>query len=235
MKPLQLSLGITALLLLLAACSQEPTQQTERSAQSVFADVESRLLAANTLQVQYTARAVGAFSAEINGVLSISTDNVVTLSGNGSFGDQPVALHLLADEFRLTGGNGANTFEQTLPAELKAALILGLTRMGIMHNLARLTAAQAPDHADGGVALWVQATDFSWTDQAVSFGIVVSGERTAEASLTFDGQGLPLRRTQEVSFPGGSMQVIEEYRITVNDPTTARNLHQAVDTLSIEV
>jgi hypothetical protein len=59
----------------------------------------------------------------------------------------------------MEGGNAVRRFHADAPAGLTEALVLGFTRMGILHNLARLTRGAAPDHADGGVREWVEVRD----------------------------------------------------------------------------
>jgi hypothetical protein len=121
----------------------------------------------------------------------------------------------------MTGGTEQRSFEGDTPDHLRTALVLGLTRMGILHNLARLNGGRPPDHGDGNVREWVVPRDVTWlgvnegndSPRGVRFAIEVAGARTAEASLWLDREGWPQRRTQTVRFPGGEMQVTEEYEI----------------------
>ena len=98
--------------------------------------------------------------------------------------------------------------------------MIGLTRMGILHNLALMTAGQAPDHGEGGVREWVTVSDFKGgkvTDDSRevwvrSFQITVAGAPSGSAALWIDAAtGDPLRRSQTVQFETGEMKVIEEY------------------------
>lgn len=93
-------------------------------------------------------------------------------------------------------------------------MLIGLTRMGILHNLARLIAEAAPDHADSGVREWATVDDFAADPEdpaALSFAITVAGTPAATARLQLDAAGLPLLRQQTVRFPGGEMRVTERY------------------------
>lgn len=108
-----------------------------------------------------------------------------------------------------------------MPAELTQSLLLGLTRMGILHNLATLTTPGMPDHSEGGVAEWVQTFDHHWVltadtgnnNSAIGFAITVDGTESATATLEINAAGLPLRRRQVVNFQGieEPMYVVEEY------------------------
>ncbi len=183
-----------------------------------FAVIEERLLTMRSFNLGYVVRAEGAFEASLDGTLEITRGSNVSLEATGIFGNDSVRLHLHADASSMTGGSARRSFSDTLPAELKEALILGLTRMGILHNLARLTAGLQPDRADGGVREWVVALDIAYGDDdhagnpSLVFTIFVAGTRAAEATLWFDPvTGLPVRREQIVSFPGGTMRVTESY------------------------
>jgi hypothetical protein len=217
---------------LVVGCDSAPGEQAEVqpasagqetmevSAEDAFAALESRLLDAEQLHLRYRAGASGAVEARIAGELRQARDGSVQLTGNGSFMSDSVDMQLENAAGRLTGGNFDNSFDQATPAELDAALMLGLTRMGIMHNLARLSAGQPPDHAEGGVGEWLRATNFTaapdslavpGAEAGIRFDIEVEGQKAAEATLWLNDEGLPLRRTQRVDFPGGFMEVVEEY------------------------
>lgn len=79
--------------------------------------------------------------------------------------------------------------------------------MGILNNLARLTGAREPDHADGGVREWVVVDSLPGRgDGALTFDIVVAGQPAGSAALAVDEAGRPTVRHQTVRFPGGEMQ-----------------------------
>jgi hypothetical protein len=222
MNRIQRSLPLT--LLALAACmpphaaSVAPNQTPE----SALADLEERLLTAPTLHLRYRVQAAGAFSADLDGELRLEGSDVVQLMASGTFGATPVQLHLHAADGHMRGGSGAQSFEGAVPDHLRSALVLGLTRMGILHNLSRLSRGLAPDHAAGGVREWVVARDVTLLDQSeggsgstpgLHFSIEVAGMPAAEASLWTNHEGWPLRRTQTMRFPGGEVLVTEEYEV----------------------
>ena len=103
------------------------------------------------------------------------------------------------------------------PAGLAAALVVGLTRMGVLHNLAMLVGGAAPARAEGGVEDWVQTVDHRPLSpapaegEAICFGLRVEGEPSGEATLWLDADGMPTRREQIVPFPEGEMRVVERY------------------------
>jgi hypothetical protein len=114
---------------------------------------------------------------------------------------------------------------------LKEALLLGLTRMGLLHNLARLTANAPPDHADVGVREWVTLSSFASdrTDpvnapipetfrHGISFELTVAEQRAGSAVLEIDAHGRPVIRRQTVEFPAGRMRVVERYSSVTIEP-----------------
>ena len=205
----------TLLLVTLLACNSGP----ERTATVVadpsveFTSLEERLLTAQTVRLDYRVTATGAVEAELVGELQIEGESI-RLTGRGHFAGEPAELRLESDGARYTFGNASGVETADQPAHLREAIVIGLTRMGILHNLARLTGAAPPDHADGGVQDWVTVGSFradTAVPGAVSFDLTVSGEPSGTASLEIDESGGPVRRLQTVAFPGGEMQVVESY------------------------
>jgi len=187
--------------------------------------LERGLIEARDLQMTYKVSSQGAFTASISGRLDLRADADTLVTGVGTFGGQPVDLLIVARGDSLFGGNGGNRFAISRPAELRDAMVIGLTRMGILHNLARLTTGAPPDHGEGGVRKWVLPMDVTRSEAAQQpsapegdsihtfrFDIQVSGTRSGSAALTFRrASGLPRMRLQEVAFQDGMMLVREEY------------------------
>jgi hypothetical protein len=190
--------------------------------------VEDELIAVD-FTMRFELESEGLVVSRLAGELR-SQGDTLSLRARGSFEGQPVELILEADGQRLRGANGRSTLELPQPAALEEAVVIGLTRMGLLHNLAMLVGARPPDRADGGVREWVQAnavvggsavgpaepSDSTGREQpkALSFGIVVAGEHVGDATLWYDpASKLPLERHQLVSFPGGEMRVRETYDV----------------------
>src|SRR5690606_29242932 len=102
-------------------------------------------------------------------------------------------LRLVSDGTRMVGGRSAEVgFDEPTAPALREALAVGFMRMGLLHNVARLFAGAAPDHAEGGVTDWVEVHGLEWLpEQPVSglaarplrFTVRVDGIDTAEAVL----------------------------------------------------
>lgn len=203
--------ALILLLLLVAACTRSPEPFLTGDAAADFSAVEGQLLGAEQTSMEYHIASEGAFAADIRGTMRIRQDGVAEIKGHGSFGGRPVDLTLVSDGSTMAFGNGPDVTEAPTPAQLHEAIIIGFTRMGLLHNLARLTASVPPDHGDGGVQEWVVTGPFTPDSSGMTFDITVSGQPAGSASLLVDDRGFPVRRTQTVAFPTGEMRVTETY------------------------
>jgi hypothetical protein len=134
------------------------------------------------------------------------------LEATGQFAGEPVNVALTADanSLLLRGGTTDSSL-QARPAALGDALLIGFVRMGILHNVARLTRANAPDHGEGGVRTWVTLEPLGQREDTLEFDLTVAGQPAGTATLSLDTRGLPVRREQRVAFPEGEMRVTERY------------------------
>jgi hypothetical protein len=205
------------LLVLILGCgpSPRPEQASSRPQPAVeFGALEDRLLDADVVRFDFHVSAQGVVEADLQGALDIGPADRVRLTASGRFGGQPVDLLLQSDNGELEIGSTTNRTTTARPARLKEALLIGLTRMGILHNLARLTNASAPDHADGGVHEWVTVGSFgarASDSDPLSFDLTVAGQPAGSAELELDSRGRPIARRQIVQFPSGEMRVAERY------------------------
>lgn len=179
-----------------------------------FKTLEERLLHAQEVKLAFRVSAVGAVSADIHGILEMETGAGILLKGRGSFGGDSVDLELRADNYQVEFGNRSERKVADTPPKLREALLIGLTRMGILHNLARLTGNALPDHAEGGIREWVVVDSFTRDTQcedAISFALTVAGTHSGSATLQISPSGQPVERHQTVHFPSGEMRVVEQY------------------------
>jgi hypothetical protein len=207
--------------LLLSALYPPGTALAETDAMAAFAALEARLLEAGSVDIEFDIRATGALEAALAGEAAVSRTGLTRVFADGSFAGAATDIDLVASEGRMAGGNGPKTFDVATPPSLSEGLLIGLTRMGLLHNLAVLSAGSPPDKTGGGVREWVTVEDLVLEDsapiggvetQAFGFTVVVGGQPSAVARLWIDARtGLPVRRTQVVSFPEGEMRVLEQY------------------------
>ena len=187
-----------------------------------FRLLEQRLLDARSISIESLITSKGAVKARLEGHLKMKEGNVVDLQHSGSFLGLAVDLRIDSDGARMQGGSRSGTFDTDTPAALNEAIVIGITRMGLLHNLARLAVGGAPEHTDGTIREWVQATELDAGEvekhetvsvRPLTFAVVVDGRRTAEGTLYVNIEtGLPLRREQKVLFGEVAMNVTEIYR-----------------------
>lgn len=199
-----------------AESNRRDSRLRELSADSLFYAVEQMLLETDSNLIRFHITADGPLTADLRGDLVLLAGNRAMLNATGTFGPDSARLHLESDGSTMHFGNGVDLDGET-PRELNRALVIGMTRMGLLHSLARLVENTPPDHADGGVTDWVQVRDLSRMNPmdaalGVEFAIVVDGERVGAATLNVDAEtGETIVRRQTVQFPDGEMRVIERY------------------------
>ncbi|HEX9794889.1 MAG TPA: hypothetical protein VGC54_12985 [Planctomycetota bacterium] len=204
---------------LLVACGNEPKSSGVDGVvvglPESFEAFEAMLLDAQTLQLNFEIRSDEAVQAAFRGTLALAAGNYLRLDAAGSFEGAPMQLGLVSDGTMLRIRANGRTTDVPVPPELNKAVVLGLTRMGLLHNLAVLAGGAPPDHAAGGVGDWVRIEEggVERRDASATFAlrIFVAGEDVAAASLTLGDFGLPVHREQTVTFPGGQMQAREDY------------------------
>jgi hypothetical protein len=190
----------------------------DSSPAAAFAGFEQLLLAEPRLCLRFRIEAAGALAARLEGRARFDRGHApTTLLAKGEFGGETVDLSLLAARDEMWVQRAA--VPEPVPPALQEALVIGFTRMGLLHNLAMLTAGQPPDHGSGGVQDWVQSVNVTGTG-SYAFDILVAGQPAGSAVLHLDERGLPVRRTQSVEFPSGTMEVVEHYtRFELDCPT----------------
>jgi len=180
----------------------------------VFHALEQHLLDARNVRLDFHVTAEGVVEADLRGSLEIDRAHRAHVTASGRFTGQPVSLRFDADGEQYELDNGTGLAMAMRPAYLEEAIIIGLTRMGILHNLARLVGGVPPDHSEGGAGEWVTVDSFTagGADAAsISFDITVAGQPAGSASLEVDSQGNPVVRRQTVQFESGEMRVVERY------------------------
>lgn len=204
----------------------EPIPDPAEEAPALVAGLEALLLEDTGVILPFTVEAEGALEVALEGSMQLASGGRARLEAEGSFGGEPVTALLISDGVRMVWVDNGERHEAPAPSHLREGLVLGLSRMGVLHNLARLVSGSPPDATDGTAGEWVQITGPAHagsdpsepTGVAVHFGIVVGGVPAGEATLWMDPQtGVPLLRRQEVSFPGGSMHVTERYSAPMAD------------------
>jgi hypothetical protein len=176
-------------LLLAAACSGDC------SAQKAFKRMEKALMQPARIEATIHSHADGALAAELDSSLSLG--HTVLLHETGKMAGDPVNKE----------------YEELTTIELRAKLLLGLTRIGLLHNLRKIAHNDPP----GPDPKSIETHDFARAQGGVSFKIRVEGQDAGEATVLIDRKThLPTSRSQTVHFPNGDMHVTESYQITAS-------------------
>lgn len=187
--------------------------ESELSAAQVFARMEQRLLGVDSLEFEVAS--TGAFEASFEGWFRRDGGDLA-IAAQGTWGGEPVSVSAETTRNMLVINTPKQIERVRREPFVATAVLVGLTRMGVLHNLARLVAGKAPDHADGGVRDWVAAENIEFVGDdrsAIRFDILVDGTKAGVALVRVDPvSGLPLDREQTVEFAEGSMRVVETYR-----------------------
>ncbi|MEJ2541020.1 MAG: hypothetical protein P8188_13785, partial [Gemmatimonadota bacterium] len=169
-----------------------------------------------SLHVPFEVEAAGAMEARVTGDLFLGPEGAARLEAHGTFAGAPLDVWAVSDGERLLWSGAPEPVPA--PAGLRDALAVGLTRMGILHNVARLSAGAPPDHMEGGVREWVVVSpDTAGTappaqgpEPGLTRTIAVGGTPSGAFRLTFGPEGIrPRVRRQAVAFPQGRMEVTE--------------------------
>ena len=208
--------------------SSDQGPRSSSAAEIRFRELEQRLLNAETVLIRGAAGSSGAVVSGLEGETTLASGNRAHLQFSGVFGGADVTPALVADGEQMWGGNGSDQFESEVPAALNDGILLGFTRMGMLHNLALLSSASPPDGTDGTIADWVTVSNFAWGDSetldgvdtdTLTFDVSVHGTPAASAVLWLDRErGLPVQREQVVHFPDGDMRAVEVYQTVEIDP-----------------
>lgn len=212
-------------LLLLAACVSGPRPvPAGATAAERLAHCEASVLGAKKATASFLIDATGQNPAHFTGTLELHGGNALKLAAEGTFKGEPVFIDLDSRDPEgtsrtVTKGPSASGHRDPPASAMGEAVGLGLVRMGLLHNLAVLTADEPVDHASGGVREWVKPTNVKdgpidsfggETCHRVEFTIEVNAAPRGEASVCIaDATGLPLHRTQTVRFEAGTMSVTE--------------------------
>jgi hypothetical protein len=197
-------------------------QEAAPGVEQGFNRLEQLLLTQPNYRLNFSVRSEGAFTVDLNGTLHIRGGENLSLTATGTFGNERVSLQFTTDGRLMEGGSQQKTFSAEAPEHLKDALILGFTRMGILHNLSRLVQGEAPDFGETDIREIVELRDLTSGERRFitdniegfpfAFRIAVDDLVTGEARLWMNAHNfLPLRREQTVYFEGGSMNVYEMY------------------------
>ncbi len=213
----------------LIGCAEPKDAAPERlPADEAFRSFEEKLTAAETVRVKVDIIAEGAVSATMKGQLTVAGNNKAHLLFNGQFDGEDAKIGLISNGDQMRGGAATGEFRIDAPQALNEGILVGLTRMGILHNLAKLVGESPPVGTDGTVREWVTLSNLEYGEterlgnlktDSMHFDVTVAGEPAGKGTLWMHPtSGMPVKREQTVIFPEGEMKVVETYRGFVLGP-----------------
>ncbi len=204
-----------------------------KTPEKVLTAMETNLLKLKNRRLKFRTEATGAISAAFEGEAVFKKGSVMEFRTAGKFAGKDYKLFLDCDGAKLRGGFADKPFEIDCPGGLRSGIVIGMSRMGLMHNISRLVSNKPPERIDGTVFKWLEVSDLKFakdhapdTPQAgaalkhkdkklmvVFFTLGVEGAKNAgDVELWIDTKtNLPAYRSITVHFPQGDMFVTEKY------------------------
>lgn len=169
-----------------------------------FEDKGYKQFQTDTLHLRFEIISTGAFEAELNGALKLFGKRFSELTVGGHFGHVPVNMQWISTQdslFLRTNGMDKHFANHD---SLTKSIWIGMHRMGLLHNLARLTSLYPPDKMDGGVSTWVRADSVHQLEKnKIKFDIFVQNTPSDEASVLINPKCIFSRKTRtNGAFPG---------------------------------
>jgi hypothetical protein len=191
------------------------------TSENAFASMEKALLALDGKQLDVKVISSGAVQSEFEGHIRNAQNNQLHMKFDGHFMNQTKKILITSDGSKYKYGDKQ---AETTPSDLNRGVYVGLTHMGVLHNLAMLSMGHPPDYTHGKVHDILQAKDVELMGlddshgepaHKVRFKLIVKGVESAEATLWISKKThLPLRREQTVHFEQGDMSVVETYKLS---------------------
>ena len=198
-----------------------PLPASDARAEEMFRGLEKDLLGAKSLHLKFKISSEGPVTASLQGQLRLKSGNRAEIDVTGTYQSNPVKTRFESDGKKMRWSAAGTQHELETPSALNEALIVGFTRMGLLHNLSALLEGEPPDHCEGGVVDWVQVSDFMFAapdpstklrGRSIRFEIAVNGDNAGSANFWISPlTRVPVERRQTVHLRTGDLKVVELY------------------------
>lgn len=220
-----------ALLFVLAGCAAGP-RPVPASANEIrrLSMAEDALLYGNNMTATFELDSKGENAAHMTGTLELLDGNALHLVAEGNFKSEPVQVELDSRDssgITRTSTKGASVESHRDPpaSKLRHTVALGISRMGLLHDVVTLALDKPIDKIDGGFENWAKTIEVKdgasesingEVCKRVDFVVQVEGKKMGEASMCIsDATALPIQRNMTVHFPEGDTTVVETYKWTL--------------------
>ncbi len=217
-----------ALLALVAGCASGPRPvPSSATATQRFELTERALLESKNLTGTFEIDAKGENAAHMTGTIEFLEGNALHLVAEGNYKSDPVQLEV--DSRDPTGilrtstkGPSVSAHRDPPAVRLREAVAMGISRRGLLSNLALVSMDQNLEKTGGGFPDWVKMLELkdgaaeSINGEAcrrVEYVMEVDGQNLGQASVCIsDATGLPLQRNQTVHLTTGDTTVVETFK-----------------------
>jgi hypothetical protein len=181
----------TALLIAAAACSGDCSAQKE------FEKMEEALLS-RPVQGKTISHAEGSVNADVETTLTVGPDTKIVYKGN------------------VMGKDVDSTWEHPTTPDLRDAVLLGMTRMGLLHNIVLLSRDRPPANIEGHIRESLTAHDFSKAPGGgIAYKLRVGNREMGDAVVKINSKShYPMSRQFTAHLDNGDMHVSETYQLT---------------------
>jgi hypothetical protein len=226
--------GVRPLLVVVALASCSPSPPASATPlpplpSSPLDALEQRLTSARAFRLHARLASGGRIESHFDGSLVAGPELRMRLTMQGALGNKDVDATFLCDGKRMGGGARGQPFAMDAAPGVREGIAVALVRLGLLHDVARLSSGRPPDFLDGKAREHLKVIGL--TQRAgpdlrgvptleLSYAVSVDGNRAADETLLLDQRtGLPLKRRVIVHFPEGDMEVGEEYEeMSVDEP-----------------
>jgi hypothetical protein len=181
----------TALLIAAATCSGDC------AAQKQFEQMEEALVS-RPVQGKTISHAEGSVNADVESTLTIGADTKIAYKGN------------------VMGKDVDSTWEHPTTPELRDAILIGMTRMGLLHNVVLFTRDRPPANVEGHVRESLIAHDFAKAPGGgIAYKLRVGNREMGEGVVKINSKShYPMSRKLTAHLDNGDMRVSETYQLT---------------------
>jgi hypothetical protein len=179
------------LLVAAAACSGDCAAQKD------FEKMEEAILS-QPLQGKTVSHAEGSVKVDVEATLTVGSDTKISYKGN------------------VMGRDVDKTWENPTTPDLRDAILLGITRMGLTHNLVLFTSDRPPANVEGHIRQALTPHDFAKASGGgIAYKLRADNREMGEGVIKFNSKThLPMSRKFTFHLDNGDMRVSESYQLT---------------------
>ncbi|OUV12103.1 MAG: hypothetical protein CBC47_00335 [Alphaproteobacteria bacterium TMED87] len=171
-------------------------------------DIEKKFL--SQFSLSFTINSVGIIQSNLFGEFRYCKEEI-DLDVRGEIFGEEILLGLQTNDQDLV----LNNVKISRPTYLVEAMIVGFARMGLFHNIVRLSGGHSPDRADVGIEKWINIPVVVQSGDELIFDLFLADRKASRTKLLLDTRDLPVKRTQTIYFGDEELEVTELYKVNM--------------------